>query len=180
MAKAPLHEFHFIISEGMKNRLKNLDLFKESWSLSGIIVKILSFLVPVIKREHKQGKQRKNKYSYVSPALDERREHVHAYLPVDVYRHFTLIHHDLSFFSIAQIVRVFLELFLLLEDRFKDDTLQELENMYKQWRQKDHLNRLTLRQHLRQLYIIIKCFPKGKRLLNLYDGYYSPILILQL
>ncbi|MBN2532689.1 MAG: hypothetical protein JXB88_07360 [Spirochaetales bacterium] len=180
MVKSQLHEFHFVISGNMKNRLKNLDFFKGFWGLSGIIVKILSLLVPVIKREHKHGKQRKNKYLYISPDRNEKREHVHAYLPMDLYRHFTLIHHDLSFFSIAQIIRVFLDLFLLLVDRFRDNTLQELENMYKRWRQKDTANRLTLRQHLRQLFKIIQYLPKGKRLLNLYDGHFSPILILQL
>ena len=180
MTLSQLHEFHFVIARSMKKSLKKLDIFKGFRSFSGIIVKILSLLAPIVKREHNWGKQRMSRYMYVSFNPDEKREHVHAYLPVDLYRELKLIHQDLNFFSIAQILRVFLEVFLGLVDEYGDNVLQELERMYKQWEKETNKTRLTLCQYLRQLWKIVQHIPGKNRMLNVYDNHFSPFWILQL
>ena len=180
MISSELHEFHFVIAKNMKKGLENLDIFKGIISLSEIVVKILSLLTPVIKQEHKWGKQRMSRYMYVSPDPAEKRMHAHAYLPVDLYRELKLIHQDLNFFSIAQIVRGFLEVFLVLVEKHGDNIFQELEQMYKQWGKMANATRLTLREYVRQLWIVIQHLPEGKRLINIYNEHFSPFWILRL
>jgi hypothetical protein len=70
MLLSQVHEFHFIITRSMKKCLKNLDIFTSSTleqcsNLSGIIVKVLSEFAPILKREHKWGKQRMSQYMCV-------------------------------------------------------------------------------------------------------------------
>ncbi|MBN2536072.1 MAG: hypothetical protein JXB88_24540, partial [Spirochaetales bacterium] len=105
MGLPKLHEFHFVIGQSMRMRLEELDVWGNLYNISGIVVRILSLLVPVIKREHDWGKQRDSRYEYVSPDREEDRVHMHAYLPENLYRKLKLIHHDLNFFSMGQIVR---------------------------------------------------------------------------
>ncbi|MBN2532513.1 MAG: hypothetical protein JXB88_06450 [Spirochaetales bacterium] len=174
MESPKLHEFHFVLTQRMKVRIEGLHVFKGLHSISGIIARILLLLVPVIKREHDWGKQRYSRYMYVSPDRRESRVHAHTHLPEDLYRKLKLIHQDLNFFSLAQIVRFFLELFLLLVKLYKDGILQELERMYKQWRKEERDTRLTLSQYMRQLRIIVQHLPAGKRIINVYDGHFTP------
>ncbi|MBN2535436.1 MAG: hypothetical protein JXB88_21335, partial [Spirochaetales bacterium] len=168
------HEFHFVIAQSMRIRLEELDVFKGLHEISGIVVRILLLLVPVIKREHDWGKQRNSRYKYVSTDLVEKRVHTHAYLPEDLYRELKLIHQDLNFFSMAQIVRFFIEMFFELVNVYKEDVLKELESTYKRWRKEARENRLTLRQYIRQLMIIIQHLLPGKRIINIYNHHFMP------
>ncbi|MBN2532825.1 MAG: hypothetical protein JXB88_08040 [Spirochaetales bacterium] len=174
MKSTKLHEFHFVITQSMRIYLEELDVFKGLHSISHIVVRILLLLLPVIKREHDWGKQHYSRYRYVSPDPKEKRVHAHASLPEDLYRKLKLIHQDLNFFSMAQIVRFFLEVFLLLVEKHKDAILRALESMYKQWRKEARVNRLTLSQYIRQLKIIVQHLPAGKRIINIYDGHFAP------
>jgi hypothetical protein len=180
MNLSEVHEYHLVIARNMKKSLENLDIFKGIMSLSEIIVKILLLLAPVIKREHRWGEQRMSRYMYVSPDPGEKRDHVHVYLPVNLYRELKLIHQDLNFFSIAQILRGFLEVFLDLVEEYGDNIFKELESMYKQWEEMADATRLTLRQYIRQLWIVVQHLPEKKRLINVYDEHFSPFWILRL
>ena len=115
MNRPHVHVFHFVIDRVMKNKLKNLDIFKGSGNLSGIIVRIFSLLAPLIKKEHKWGEQRVSRYLPVCDDPDEIREHVQVYIPGKLYRELKLLHADLNCFSIAQLARGFLRFFLDLE-----------------------------------------------------------------
>ncbi|MBN2533950.1 MAG: hypothetical protein JXB88_13755 [Spirochaetales bacterium] len=175
-----LHEFHFIIGQSMKIRLEELDVFKKLHNISGIVVRILLLLVSVIKREHDWGEQRDSRYEYVSPDRGEDRVHTHAYLPEDLYRKLKLIHHDLNFFSMAQIVRFFIEVFFKLVDEYGEDILKELERMYKEWEKETKNSRLTLRQYVRQLMIVVQHLIPGKRIITVYDHRFMPFWRLRL
>ncbi|MBN2531420.1 MAG: hypothetical protein JXB88_00940 [Spirochaetales bacterium] len=149
-------------------------------NISGIIVRILLLLVPFIKREHDRGKQRDSRYEYVSLDLGETRVHTHAYLPENLYRKLKLIHHDLNFFSMAQIVRFFIVVFFKLVDEYEEDISKELERMYKEWEKEGRDSRLTLRQYIRQLMIIIQHLIPGKRIITVYDHRFMPFWRLRL
>ena len=164
----------------MKNSLQNLDIYKKSGSLSDVIVKILSFLSPVVKKKHKWGKQRKSRYLNVSSRPDEIREHVHAYFPGEVYRELKLLHQDLNYYSIAQLVREFLRLFLYLMKRFGDNVFMGLQNVYKQWYEEDEQIRLTPGKFIRQLWKIIQHLPEQNRFVTIYTQQFSPFWIFQL
>ncbi|MBN2532090.1 MAG: hypothetical protein JXB88_04315 [Spirochaetales bacterium] len=174
------HEFHFVIGESMKENLENLTIYKEKGNISGIIVKILSLLKPVFEKEHKCRKQRNSQYRLVSQNPDEGREHIHTYLPAKMYRHLKLMHHDLNFYSIAQLIRYFLEFFLKLTKEYGDDVLQELGKVYKKWDDENMKNRLTPREVLRQLWIILQLLSGQNKLITVYDCYYTPFRIFKL
>jgi hypothetical protein len=174
------HEFHFVIARSVREHLKELRVFKKSLGFSKTVEKILEVLRPVIKCEHKWGRQRMSKYWYVSDDPDEKRDHVHAYLDEDVYRELKLIHQDLNFFSIGQIVRGFLELFLELIDEYGDDVFKELKKIYKRWEVQVKDFHLTLDEYLRHLSQILPRIEGGNGHLSLYDDTFTPLMILRL
>ncbi|MBN2443984.1 MAG: hypothetical protein JXJ04_21660 [Spirochaetales bacterium] len=92
-----IHDFHFLVDRLMKKRLVNLDIFKKTRSFSGIIVKILTIIIPFIRKEHKWGEQRLSKYAAVCDDPEEIRDNVHAYIPGELYRELKLLHQDLIF-----------------------------------------------------------------------------------
>jgi hypothetical protein len=175
-----LCEFHFVMGRDMKKDLKNLAMYKETGSLSGVIVRVLSFLIPAFEKEHKWGKQRMSRYMHVSDNPAEKREHVHAYFPVSLYRQLKLMHQDLNFYSIAQLIREFLDYFLGLVKVYGDDVFQKLQRVFKKWKVEDEKNRLTPWQFIRQLYKIIQHLPGQNRLISIYNNYYSPFWIFRL
>ncbi|MBN2535630.1 MAG: hypothetical protein JXB88_22320, partial [Spirochaetales bacterium] len=126
------------------------------------------------------GEQRDSRYEYVSPDPNEKRVHAHAYLPKNLYRKLKLIHHDLNFFSMGQIVRFFIVAFFKLVDEYKEDVLKELERMYKEWKKEARDSRLMLRQYMRQLRIVVQHLRPGKRIITVYDHHFMPFWRLRL
>ena len=180
MLRTHLHEFHCIIGRKMKKKLIILDLYKEMGSLSGIVVKILSLLTPFIKKEHKWGEQRMSRYMQVTDDPDEIREHMHVYFPGDVYREVKLMHADLNCFSIAQLVRSFLDFYLDLVKEYGDNVVQKLEGLLNQWNEEKEKNRLTPRQFIRQLQKLMRHLPGKNRLITIYNRQFSPFWVFRL
>ncbi|MBN2444922.1 MAG: hypothetical protein JXJ04_26440 [Spirochaetales bacterium] len=174
------HEFHFVINRGMKERLQGLDFFKGCKSVSGVIVKILRVLTPVLGKEHKWGEQRMSRYKAVCDNSEEIRDHVHVYVPGELYRELKLLHHGLNFYSIAQFVRELVEFFLGLVEVYKNDVLKELEKIFARWKCEEEQNRLTSRKFIRQLWKIIRFLPGKNRLITVYNDLYSPFWVLRI
>ncbi|MBN1698790.1 MAG: hypothetical protein JW881_14840 [Spirochaetales bacterium] len=174
------HEFHFIMTDLMRGKLRNLILFVSSRSLSGVIVGILSRIDPLIIKEHKWGRQRMSRYRTVSDNPDENREHVHVYFSEDMYRKIKLLHADLNCYSIAQLVRWLLELFLAMVERYGNKVIDEFEKRFQKWSVEEKMLQQTSRKNLRQLFTIIQHLPGGDRLISLYTNHYSPFWILRL
>jgi hypothetical protein len=172
--KRKKHKFHFVIPESMGEKIKNLDVFEEPMGFSETVAEILSELAPVIKVEHDWGEQRMSKYGYVSDDPDEPRDHVCVYLDEDVYRELKLIHHDLNFYSIAQIVRGVCEFFLELVDEVGDDVFEVLARNYERWEKDVEECRLTNREKATLLLQLIPLLPGKKGLITLYDKYFTP------
>ncbi|MBN2443279.1 MAG: hypothetical protein JXJ04_18100 [Spirochaetales bacterium] len=177
MILSNFHDFHFVMDKGMKDKIKSLDLFSKSGSLSGKIVGILNVLTPVIGKEHKWGKQRLSKYKAVCDDPGEIREHVHVYIPDEMYRKLKLLHQDLNFYSIAQLVRGLLNFFFGLVGLYKNEVFQELEKNFTRWGAEDEEIRLTPREFLRQLWKIIRFLPGKNRLVTVYSDQYAPFWI---
>ena len=174
MYKHNMNVFHFVMDRGMKKDLKNLDIYEKKGSLSSVIVKIFSLLSPLVKKEHKWGKQRVSRYLPVCDDPDEIREHVQVYFPGEMYRQLKLIHQDLNAYSIAQLLREFLSFFLALVNEYGNNVFQELNRIFKQWQKEDGKIRLTPRKIAQQLLLIIQHFSKKNRLINIYDRQFSP------
>jgi hypothetical protein len=194
MGTVKIHDFHFMMNRGMKGRLAGLNMWGDCKGLSGIIVTILKVLSPVVKQEHRWGEQRMSRYKAVCPDPDEVREHMHVYLPEELYRELKLLHQDLNFFSIAQMVREFLEWFLGFVDghlhkndnrgstnveQCAGDALAELKSIFSQWQEDEKNSRLTLCGYMRQLFRIIRHLPGRNRLINIYNKDFSPFWIMR-
>ena len=180
MSLSNVHDFHFVIDREMKKKLNSLVLFQKSKSLSGIMVKILQLLTPVIGKEHKWGKQRFSRYQAVCDNPEEIREHVHMYVPDELYRELKLLHQDLNFYSIAQLVRGLVNFFLGLVEVYKNEVFLELEKSFARWRSEDEETRLTSREFMRQLWKIIRFLPGKNRLVTVYNDEYSPFWVLRI
>ena len=180
MVSTTLHEFHFIMDMDMKKNIMDLEMYQKEESLSGVIVKILSLMVPVIKKEHKWGEQRFSRYLPVCDDPDILREHAHAYLPENVYRKLKLMHQDLNFYSIAQLLRWCLVVFLGLIEGYRDKTFDELKRLFRQWNKENEEDSLTPREVMRQLRRIIRHLPDQTGLINIYCRNFSPFWIFRL
>jgi ferredoxin-thioredoxin reductase catalytic subunit len=178
--KQEKHEFHFVIARRMKEKLKELHVFEKSMGFSKTVTEILAVLRPVIQVEHKWGEQRMSRYRYVSDDKDEKRDHVCAYMDEDVYRELKLIHQDLNFYSISQIIRGFLEFFLDLVEEYGADVFKELKKVYKRWEELARECRLTLREEVRQLFNILPIIEGGNGNLTIYDHTFTPLYFLRL
>jgi hypothetical protein len=175
-----IHDFHLIMDRKTKGRLADLNLWRDCRGISGVIVNILKEISPVVKQEHQWGEQRMSRYKAVCSDPDEVREHMHVYLPEELYRELKLLHQDLNFFSIAQMVREFLEWFLGFVAECKGDALTELKKIFSQWAEEEKNSRLTLRGYLRQLFRIIRHLPGKNRLVNIYNKDFSPFWIMRM
>ncbi|MBN2440726.1 MAG: hypothetical protein JXJ04_05255 [Spirochaetales bacterium] len=180
MVLADVHDFHFVINQEMKEKLKNLDFIMKSGTLSGIMVKILHVLTPIIGKEHKWGDQRFSKYTAVCDDPEETREHVHMYVPVELYRELKLLHQDLNVYSIAQLVRELLRFFLDLVEVYKNDVFKELEKIFTRWRSEDEETRPSSGNLMRQLWRVIQLLPGKNRLVTVYNTNYSPLWVLRI
>ena len=175
-----VHDFHFVMDRGMKERLKGLEVFKDCTGVSGMVVKILALLAPIVKREHKWGEQKMGRYRFVCENQEEVREHMHVYIPGKLYRELKLLHQDLNTYSIAQLVRGFLNFFLGFVEVYKNDVILELERLFARWLEEREQTRLTTREVIRQLMIIIQHLPGKSRPINIYDSHFSPFWILRI
>ncbi|MBN1698221.1 MAG: hypothetical protein JW881_11965 [Spirochaetales bacterium] len=180
MIQARKHEFHIIMTDTMIAKLLNVHLFGSRYSLSGVIVGIISLIDPLIITEHRWGKQRMSRYQPVSDNPDEKRVHAHVYFTEDEYRKIKMLHADLNCFSIAQLVRWLLELFLALIEEFGDRLIEELKKRFQQWSTEDNRIQQNHRGNLRQLSKIIQHLPGRNRLLSIYTSHYTPFWILRL
>jgi hypothetical protein len=178
--KQEKHDFHFVIAQGMLEGLAELRVFKKGMSFSRVVAQIISELAPVVKAAHKWGEQRKSRYRFVATEPGEEVCHVHTYLDEDVYRELKIIHHDLNFYSMAQILRMFLGLFLGLVDKYGDNVFHVLEWVFEQLRKYDDDNRLTLREKMLQLFTIIRFAQGGRGHITLYDQHFEPFWMIRL
>ena len=121
--------FHFKMDIRMKNQLKGLALFRQVRSLSRLIVEILTLMVPLMEKEHLSGEQKGSKYEFVHDDPGVKRESTHVYMPDGLYRRIKLMHQDLNWYSMAQLLRGFLRVFLDLVDVYGDDYQEELDNL---------------------------------------------------
>ncbi|MBN1699328.1 MAG: hypothetical protein JW881_17545 [Spirochaetales bacterium] len=180
MIKSVLHEFHFVLSDSMRNKLNSLKLFGPKRSLSGVIIGIMSLVDPLIVREHQWGRQRMSRYQSVSDNPDERRRHAHVYFTEDVYRKIKLLHADLNCFSIAQLLRWLLEVFLVMMEKYGNKVIDEFEKRFRQWSSEEKSIQQIPQKKLRQLFRIIQHLPGRNSLISMYMDSYSPFWILRL
>lgn len=180
MSTMGVHDFHFVMDRGMKKKLKELDFMNDSGSMSGILVKILQLLTPAFRKHHKWGKQQLSRYRFVCDDKEEIRDHVHMYIPGELYRELKLLHQDLNFYSIAQFVRGVIKFFLALVVVYKGGVIQVLEEVFARWKSEDEQARQTPLEFVLQLWKILRHLPENSRLVTIYDNSFSPFWVLRI
>ena len=101
-----VHEYHFVLAAAMRKELDTLRLYGRTWCRSRLIVEIISLMDAVLEEKHFSQEQYASKYEQVDMDPSIVRQPVHVYLPRRIYRRLKLIHQDLDFYSIAQLMRL--------------------------------------------------------------------------
>ena len=174
------HRFHFVLGSELRKNLERLPLFDKEEGVSRLIERIIERFVPMLEKDHQRAEQKMSEYKLVSPDLRESREHMYVELPEVVYRLLKIMHQDCDYYSIAQIIRGYLELFLEYAGLYGEGTFEVLHKMFCKWQEKDNKNRLTTDEYLAQLRVFLSYLPGRNRLLTLYKWDYSPFKIFRL
>jgi hypothetical protein len=172
-------EFHFKMDNLMKGDLKSLPGYKDSGNLSRYIVDILKLLYGKIENEHFFGEQRKSKYLYINDDFNVQRESVHVYLPQGMYMQLKMMHHNLNFYSIAQLVRGFLGFYIDLVKKYGDKLEEKFKELIAEWEKENDSKRLS-NELVRQLLRYLQEKHENFVLLGVYNALFSPISIYRL
>ncbi len=174
-----LYKFHFKMDAEMTEKLEKAPLFNKAGNLSKLIDKILMMLAPAIERKHLKGKQMLSKYQLVHENLNIKRKSVFVYLPDYRYRQLKLLHQDLNFYSIAQLLRLMLGVFLDFVAEFGDEVEQKLMLLYRKWKVK-RADRKYKWKPIEELLHFIYLKPQYSLFLTLYNKKFQPISIYKL
>ena len=169
------HLFHFIMDSGMIDELLQLDLLQETGDFSDLIVEILQRLYPVIENRHFSGNELSSRYMPVNADRKLARSSVLVDLPERLYRRLKLMHQDLNVYSIAQLVRGFLRLYLNFVKWHGEKADEEIDMLCEISR---HRNRALPRGYelLKQLLpaSVLQCIKMS--FFTLYSRDFSPVI----
>jgi hypothetical protein len=173
--KVKKHEYHFIMAKSMLDKFTKLGVCKGGGNFSKLIENIILILIPAVRVEQEWGKQRESKYRRISENPLESKIDVSVYLSEKVYRQLKQVHNDLNFYSIAQIVREVMELFLSLVGKYgKKGVFTYLKEQYKRWKKEIEDSRLTIREIIPHMLLIISCLPNLRGMITIYDEDFIP------
>jgi hypothetical protein len=180
-----VHDFHFILDHRTKEQLfSNVIIRNTKISLSNLIKRIIRDLIPIIRAEHQYGNQRVSKYKNVAEYPDGVVEHVHVYFFEPVYRELKCLHNDLNFYSIAQLVRYILRVFLELVEEYGRSLWLTLRMKGRRWAQEKKAIEWSTPIKLRQLYWILSNEASINKsigfIVTIYDRNFEPFWILRL
>jgi hypothetical protein len=168
------HEFHFIMREETYSELNKLsgELNK---SLSKTISFVFEKMFVLTERHHLMSKEKQSMYLKVSDDDNEERVHIHAYMKHQIYRKLKQIHQDLNTYSMAQIMRRVIEVFLKgCKDYGVKRFIEKIEKISKTWDEKKKIYREEKRIFLRHLSYIVE---RKSYCMTGYDTYSSAFSI---
>ena len=125
-----IREFNFMIGQELHNKIKDYSDRKNITYNNAIII-IFNMMLPLLKKEHFTGVERKNKYERITAV-----KRVHLYLDIKIHREIRLIHSNLDFFSMAILVRFLIEEFFKRLEKNKNNeekVKKAMENMEKKF-----------------------------------------------
>ncbi|MBN2531700.1 MAG: hypothetical protein JXB88_02350 [Spirochaetales bacterium] len=143
--------FHFKMDTKMIDDLRGLNLFQKTRSLYGTINRILLQFFTVIEKEHMFGVQRESRYELINEDRNVKRKHVTVHIPDYIYRRLKMLHDDLNFFSIAQLLRWVISGYVDFVKRYGDRWVRKLVTIIRRW-QKDTRNSRFLLTYIHQLF----------------------------
>jgi hypothetical protein len=127
------HELHFILNQKKLEKITEISVAMNIKSISGTIVAIFEKLMPYLEKSQIEFQNRKSEYKVIAD-LKEKRCHLHVYFPEKLYRHLKELHQYLNFYSLAQILREIIEIYL--KDFFKSGmkkVIKKYDNIKRIW-----------------------------------------------
>ncbi|MBN2533502.1 MAG: hypothetical protein JXB88_11445 [Spirochaetales bacterium] len=143
--------FHFKMDIKMIDDVKKLDLFQKTRNMAMVINRILLQFFAVIEKEHMFGAQRQSRYELINGDRDVKRKHVTVSIPDYMYRRLKMLHDDLNFFSIAQLLRWVIAGYVGFVKRYGNRWVRKLVTIIRRW-QKDTRNSRFLLTYIHQLF----------------------------
>jgi hypothetical protein len=130
------HDLHFMLNEMTLKKLMKISRAMNIKTISGTIVAIIEFLTPYLEKNQIEFQNRESRYKQIADP-DEKRYHIHAYLPEKIYRQLKELHQYLNFYSLAQILREIIEIYL--KDFFKNGlkkVVKKYQKVIRMWKMK--------------------------------------------
>jgi hypothetical protein len=104
------HDYHFKLNEESLMKLTEISM-DLGFSLSKTIVVLFENFLPFVEKNHLMTKGKDSKYRIIANSK-EKRYSVHCYMTENLYRKMKQLHHDLNVYSLAQIIRKMIDLFI--------------------------------------------------------------------
>jgi hypothetical protein len=105
-------------------------------SISKTVVEIIKSLLPELEKYQTEFQNRDSRYKKIAGDR-EKRLHIHAYMPESLYRQLKQIHDCLNFFSMGQILREIIEIYLKeFVDNGIVNTVNKFVRSMKEWERK--------------------------------------------
>ena len=174
-----IYKFHFKMDVEMMQTLANTSIFRKIGNFSRLIIRVLTMLSPCMEKQHLKGEQMMSRYQLIHDDMEIERKSVYVYLPDSRYRQLKLMHQDLNYYSMAQLLRLILSVFLDLTKEYGDDVEAKLMLLYRQWKAKRDRRKYEWKPVEELLHFI---YQKSKisRFLTLYSNKFQPISIYRL
>jgi hypothetical protein len=169
-----VYKFHFKMDAEMMSDVTGLSMFKRAGNISKLINRILTLLSPRIEEKHLKNDQMMSRYEFVCENKEIERKNVFVYLPDKIYRALKLMHQDLNYYSMAQLMRLVLRVFLGLVKEFGEDVEFKLLVLYRQWKAKRDSRKYEWKP-VKELLHFIYQKPRMSRFLTLYSNKFQPI-----
>jgi hypothetical protein len=133
------YDLHCVLNEKLLFDLKNISVDLKTKSISGTIVSVIETFMPYLEKYQNEFQNRKSEYKLIAKK-NEKRHHFHVYFPDNIYRKLKELHQYLNFYSMAQIIREMLQLYI--NEFYKNgiDKVQkkitEIRNKWAKWKSK--------------------------------------------
>jgi len=175
-----LHDFHTVIDQARIMKLEEfIKLFKDIKNVYDEIEFLLKHCYLFFEEEHLYGLEKEARYELINPDLEVKRRHIHLFLPKELYRRIKLIHQDLNYFSMAQIVRFVIDRFIKIADEYGDGLFDHIQKLQEKWDAiKSKLQKQSKTLIVRQLSRFREKNNVKIELITLYTEMFSPFEIL--
>jgi hypothetical protein len=167
-----IFDLHLVLEEKMLFKLKEISCAFKIKSVSATIVYLFDKFIPYLEKMQIEFQNRKSGYKLIADPKEKRR-HFHVYTPEKMYRKLKELHQYLNFYSMAQILREVVEIYLKdCKNISLEKAMKNILTIKKNWEKKKILWKGKL--FIRQLYIKNSTLPS---ISIIYDQNHHPFSI---
>ena len=171
--------FHFKMDILMMDKLTDCALFQKTQTLSGTINAILMQFFTIIEKIDINGIQRFSRYKFINEDKSIDRKHVIVKIPDFLYKRLKCLHDVLNYYSIAQLMRELIQLFLNMVSKFGDGYGEELMKLVNGWVNFSS-NSQFLIKYINQLIMFQGEISEIITKFSIYTFHYSPYRVFRL